>query len=223
MFVNHIFPIESQWLKEEDNKVAITSQDASVIVCNDSNVSLSLLFQAAVSYAAKDLDVTLICQKQLTSLPKCVHGMPQPDSKTLNTLKFLYLPTAEELTDYCASIHMKSILPDILIIADAHSYLTQGGCAASESTAAKYLALLLDCFNFIKSKKHDSNCTMIVSCLDNLKWMNSVAVKCGFQMMKLMSTEKDGNLEWKTADRIFRVTFKSDREQLFLKEVTETR
>jgi hypothetical protein len=48
-----------------------------------------LLFQLAVSYASKELSVTFICQKPLSTLPRCVHGMPQPDAKTLSTLKFL--------------------------------------------------------------------------------------------------------------------------------------
>ena len=52
---------------------------------------MSLLFQLAVSYASKELSVTFICQKPLSTLPRCVHGMPQPDAKTLSTLKFLYV------------------------------------------------------------------------------------------------------------------------------------
>lgn len=218
MAVNHIFPIESPWL--QDRQLPSVSKDISIIVSNDSVISLSLLFQAAVSYAAKDLNVTVICQKQLTTLPKCVHGMPKPDAKTLSTLKFVYLETADELIGYCATIHTKTVLPEILIVADVQSYFNEGLSATSEHTAAKLLALLLDCFQFISSKKQNDNCALILSCLDSFKWMNSVSLKFGFQVMKLVTTANVNTLEWKSANIVYCANFTSDKEQLFLKEVS---
>lgn len=48
----------------------------------------SLLFQAALSYSAEDLQVMFVCSKPWVKMPLCVHGMPRPDSSILRLLKF---------------------------------------------------------------------------------------------------------------------------------------
>lgn len=179
------------------------------------------MFQAAVSYASKELNVTFICQKAITSLPRCVHGMPQPDTKTLSTLKFLYLSTEHEVVDYCSTMHLKTVLPDILIVADIHCYFGHGQAAHGEHTAARMLALLKDTIEFIKKKSASTQCKLIVSCNDYIKWINSVATKFSYQILKITEpAELVGRMEWEELDSQHILTFKTDGNQLFLDKIS---
>ena len=45
---------------------------------------------------------------------------------TLCNLFYRYLSTVDELMEYCSSIHLKTVLPDVLIVADFHLYLGHG-------------------------------------------------------------------------------------------------
>ncbi|CAC5373035.1 unnamed protein product [Mytilus coruscus] len=220
MTVHYIFPVGgSPWLTSSEETV-VDSSEISTIFSDTDHISLSLLFQAAVSYASEELDVTFICQKPLVTLPKTVHGMPQPDAKTIGTVKFLYLSTVEELTEYCSSVHLKTVLPDILIVSDFHHYLSEGHSSVGEHTAARLLALILDAFCYIKKKKNLSNHALLMSCNSSIKWISSVAKKINYAVLKLTENEfKESHLEWSKQNKHYLLKFVSE-EQLFLKHLT---
>ncbi|XP_063423791.1 uncharacterized protein LOC134707715 [Mytilus trossulus] len=220
MTVHYIFPVGcSPWLKSPE-ETEVNSSEISTIISDTDHLSLSLLFQAAVSYASEELDVTFICQKPLATLPKTVHGMPQPDAKTIGTVKFLYLSTEEELTEYCSSVHLKTILPDILIVSDFHHYLSDGHSSLGEHTAARLLALILDTFCYIKNKKNSSNNALLLSCNSSIKWISSVAKKINYSVLKLTENEfKESNLEWSHQDKQYSLQFVLE-EQFFLKHLS---
>ena len=218
MALNHIFPIGTPWCRKEDElELHVDNSESLIFIGGKESISLSLLFQLAVSYASKELSVTFICQKPLSTLPRCVHGMPQPDAKTLSTLKFLYLSTVDELMEYCSSIHLKTVLPDVLIVADFHLYLGHGQTVSEEHTAAKLLALLLDTIKFIKKKSQFTDCKLIISCSDSIKWIKSVATKYNFQVLKITENEDlTGRVEWDSLDKQNLLTFKIEKDELFM-------
>ncbi|OWF40749.1 ATPase SWSAP1 [Mizuhopecten yessoensis] len=116
----------------------------------------SLLFQGAVSCGAKDFTVVFICPHPLDKIPSGVHGMPKPEANILQHVHFQYLMSIEELINYCASIHTRSVMPDVIMVDDLNHYLGQE--KKGEHGLAKMCALLLDTVTFISSRKDVPKC-----------------------------------------------------------------
>ncbi|XP_021373656.1 uncharacterized protein LOC110463405 isoform X2 [Mizuhopecten yessoensis] len=169
----HMFPLTSSWLqitkddvddgnrsekkKGCDEILQTARTDRShfphLVLIGHGNVDItSLLFQGAVSCGAKDFTVVFICPHPLDKIPSGVHGMPKPEANILQHVHFQYLMSIEELINYCASIHTRSVMPDVIMVDDLNHYLGQE--KKGEHGLAKMCALLLDTVTFISSRKY---------------------------------------------------------------------
>lgn len=176
----HMFPLVSSWLQTstqdfDGERNTGKNKDFNEIIQHTRNHSphsvligkgnidiISLLFQGAVSCGAKDLSVVFICPHPLDKIPNAVHGMPKPEAKILQHVLFLYLKTVGELVNYCASIHTRSVLPDVIIVDNLNHYVGQE--SKGEHGLAKLCALLLDTVTFIQSKNERQHCQLVMGC-----------------------------------------------------------
>lgn len=171
----YCLPLTSTWLQTESSDEQSTlntflrqlsEECCPVVLCGDTKCGKTvMLFEAAVGYASQNLHVTYISRQPLTQMPLPVHGMIRPEAAgQLKTLTFMYMNKAENLIDYCASIHTKSLLPDVIIVDDLENYLIQLKDSGHEHGEAKLCGILKDTASFIKSK--DSLGVMLLSCSD---------------------------------------------------------
>ncbi|XP_033741307.1 uncharacterized protein LOC117328076 [Pecten maximus] len=176
----HLFPLTSSWLQvtkdrdTDDNRTGTNIGFDEIIqktrkysphsfLIGKGNVDItSLLFQGALSCGAKDFTVVFICPHPLDKIPSAVHGMPKPEAKILQHVHFQYLKSVEELMSYCASIHTRSVMPDVVMVDDLDQYVGQE--KKGEHGLAKLCALLLDTVTFISSKNEREFCQLVVGC-----------------------------------------------------------
>lgn len=229
----HMFPLTSPWCKEQDSSSKhipklIESLNAHTFPCiifGENQIGkTTLLFQAAVSYANKDVSVLYICHQPLTKMPLGVHGMPHPDAQVLRNVKFIYMKKTEELIEYCSSVHTKPVLPDVIIIDDVDIYLEQMKEDGIEHGTAKLCALLVDATTFIKGKNDSKHCQLVLSCKDNLKYLQTVFRKFKFSVTHLNGcTDKESvyKLDFKSRDTDISLLYKMDGSGLYLHSVTE--
>ncbi|XP_013384546.1 uncharacterized protein LOC106154661 isoform X2 [Lingula anatina] len=153
MSMKHIFPFDSHYLKWCHSKVEPINTDI-LLLSGDHNVGKTcLLFQAAVSHASEECHVTYICPSPLSSLPAPVHGMPSPEAKVLQNLKFLYMSSTDELVEYLSELHTSPVVSQVLILDDLDYYVNQiQEHGSSEHSIAMLFALIKDAVVYMKSK-----------------------------------------------------------------------
>ncbi|XP_045196399.2 ATPase SWSAP1-like [Mercenaria mercenaria] len=156
-------PLTSPWLQTENvedqskltNCLKLLSQEhCPLVFLGDENCGKTvLLFQAAVAYASQDYHVTYISRSPLTQMPLSVHGMTRPETAgLLKTLTFMYMNKVQNLIEYCAAIHSKSLVPDMVIVDDLEYYLQQSVDPSPEVGCARLCAILEDTLSYIQSK-----------------------------------------------------------------------
>lgn len=169
----YCLPLTSTWLqteKTEDQskltrclKMLSNENRPLVFLGNECCGKTVLLFQAAVAYASQNYHVTYISRSPLTQMPLSVHGMTRPETAgLLKTLTFMYMNKVQNLVEFCASIHTKSLVPDIVIVDDLEYYLDQSVDPSPEAGCARLLALLEDTQSYIQSKS--GLCIMMMGC-----------------------------------------------------------
>lgn len=155
-------PLASAWLvvtdadsrsKLEECIQHIGDDKSAVVIIGKENCGKTLLlFQAAVAYASQNYNVTYIRHRPFTRMPLPVHGMLRPETAgLLKTLTFLYMSNVADVIKFCAAMHTKPLLPDVLIIDDFDYYLSQLTVPTTEASCAKLCAILVDAMSFIKN------------------------------------------------------------------------
>ncbi|XP_050708940.1 uncharacterized protein LOC126993839 [Eriocheir sinensis] len=119
--LERVFPMEQ--VSEDLGKYRSTrfaSAPSTFIVGPERCNKTAMLVQAAVTEAAADGQVLFIAPKKVDGLPHGVHGMPQPSSSPMESVRFLYAESEREVTGYLASLHMMPAgdRPTLIIIDD---------------------------------------------------------------------------------------------------------
>ncbi|XP_043222467.1 uncharacterized protein LOC122381827 isoform X2 [Amphibalanus amphitrite] len=106
---------------------------------SEASIRSALLFQAAVTLAAAGDSVLYITSAPLQTLPPTVHGMPLPASESMHRVRFIYLPTAEAVLGYLASLHISVTsggrYPDAILL-DAPAVTAPSPSAAGRTPPA---------------------------------------------------------------------------------------
>lgn len=103
--------------KEHEVNTAVILYDPS-----SHHVVESLLFHHGLDWAEKGLRVVYISAKPLTTLPLCMHGSGVPEAEVLKRMWFLYLSDKKELLTYLYNLHLKNVIPHVIIINNLGSY-----------------------------------------------------------------------------------------------------
>ncbi|XP_060571818.1 ATPase SWSAP1-like [Ruditapes philippinarum] len=177
------FPLTSPWLQteieEDQSKLTnclklLNKENCPLVFLGEGQCGKTvLLFQAAVAYASQDYHVTYISRSPLTQMPLSVHGMTRPETAgLLKTLTFMYINKVQNLVEFCASIHSKSLVPDMLIVDDLDFYLQQSMDPSPEVGCARLCAILEDTLSYIQTK----SCAgmMMLGCRKKFKFITQI-------------------------------------------------
>ncbi|XP_060083951.1 uncharacterized protein LOC132563213 [Ylistrum balloti] len=235
--LSHMFPLTSSWLQitkdganavdwssnlkgsdEILQKMRNHSPHLAVIGRGNDDIT-SLLFQGAVSCGAKDFTVVFICPHPLDKIPSAVHGMPKPEANILQNVHFQYLKNVEELVNYCASIHTRSVMPDVVMVDDLNHYIGQE--KKGEHGLAKLCAHLLDCVTFISSKNERDLCRLIVGCQECHEIQSYTLEKFRLTPVLIEGTSvlNQRKLSTKMENVEITLQYKVAQEAIFLKDV----
>ncbi|WAR07923.1 hypothetical protein MAR_017881 [Mya arenaria] len=180
----YCLPLTSTWLQGADPGDKERLDDGKTV----------LLFQAGVAYASQDLHVTLISRRPLSRMPHSVHGMIRPEAAgNLNTLTFLYMSNVSDLLEYCASVHTRSVTPDVLIVDDLDFYLNQLIEPSPEAGCAKLCALLVDTLHFIRQKSPHG--ALLLGCTPQHKLWSHIFSHFKFTAAELAVLDRPGQMK----------------------------
>ncbi|KDR07748.1 ATPase SWSAP1-like [Zootermopsis nevadensis] len=76
----------------------------------------SFLFQCAVHFAEQGSKVLYISSTTLSALPPPVHGVSPPSTAALSHIRFMYLPSWQDLFKLLFSLHQHTCIPSIIIV-----------------------------------------------------------------------------------------------------------
>ncbi|KAL8581747.1 hypothetical protein ACOMHN_043165 [Nucella lapillus] len=200
--VVHMLPVGSawcQWDSQQKGQQAVESlfhcATHTLMVGEHRAGKTSLAFQAAVTMATENQQVTFIRPKVLGHLPMPVHGMPSPQSAALQLLKFWYPDQAEEVVKWCGNIHKQTILPDTIIIDDFDVYCAQSKNA--EHGAARLCACLVDAAHWI-TQTRGQQCRVILTAGHGVGSLPSVCRQFHFSHVNLTGgKDEDGRCQLK--------------------------
>ncbi|GAB1605058.1 uncharacterized protein LOC115220304 [Argonauta hians] len=195
-----MFPVLSQLMEGDRDTVrqvwgAWHTNALPVVLSAPDTMSVRpLLFQCAISYAHEGNHVTYICQDSFTHLPVTVHGMPKASATVLGMVKFMYVKELEELYEFCASVHLSHICPQVIIVEDIYCYIHQSKRAQSkeEVEVAKLCAMLVDALHYCHTSWSSAEMVpqLLISC-QQTNHLLSVFQKLNFQIISSKVTGGD--------------------------------
>ncbi|XP_074662518.1 uncharacterized protein LOC141915037 isoform X1 [Tubulanus polymorphus] len=164
-----IFPISIVSKDDMFNKA--TSRDCGCVGIflgsgEHSWLATSLMFQSAVSISATGNSIVVILSQPLTKLPASVHGMIVANPNTLLHVKFKYVKTCSELTDYLASIHCSAVAPYQIIIDSLQDFIPNNlnsGHIDDFFVLANLCAAIKDAAVYMKTKRSVDDCFPILA------------------------------------------------------------
>ncbi|XP_052808024.1 ATPase SWSAP1-like [Mya arenaria] len=231
----YCLPLTSTWLQGADPGDKERLDECLTLIRNDTHPLIFLgehasgktvlLFQAGVAYASQDLHVTLISRRPLSRMPHSVHGMIRPEAAgNLNTLTFLYMSNVSDLLEYCASVHTRSVTPDILIVDDLDFYLNQLIEPSPEAGCAKLCALLVDTLHFIRQKSPHG--ALLLGCTPQHKLWSHIFSHFKFTAAELAVLDRPGQLysvSISTGRVQLSLTYQVKTEGVVMKEVNASK
>lgn len=189
----HMLPLGSAWLKLGDGHSgelicdSLAKDTANVFLLGEGRGKTSLSFQLAVSMAVDNRHVMYIRPHVLSHLPVHVHGMPTPESAALQLVKLWYPEKGEEIVNWCARVHMLSLLPEVIIIDDFDIYINQS--KSPEHETARLTAALVDAAAWIASKSNQ--CPLVFTASHRVTSLPSVLRQFNFRMVEVHRSGSD--------------------------------
>ncbi|XP_052244327.1 uncharacterized protein LOC127853670 isoform X1 [Dreissena polymorpha] len=227
----YCLPLTSPWLQAEENGEQVRVNEClrllkddrtPLVIMGEQNCGKTvLLFQAGVAYANQDYHVTAISRSPLSRMPLSVHGMIRPEAAgMLQTLTFLYMSKVSDLVAYCATLHTKPVLPDVLIVDDLDFYFNQLTEPSVEAGSARLCALLVDAAHFIKQKS--SLGVLMCACGNYNNAWRHVLGQFKFTLADITADEKENekycvHVQTQTAD--VTVTYQVQTSAVMIKDV----
>ncbi|XP_059144299.1 uncharacterized protein LOC131931501 [Physella acuta] len=230
-FLTHIFPLTSTYLQNNSSiseldkvlvKLSSEKWNKFVIVGPDRADKTALAFQAAVSAAASGARVTYICTHPLKRLPNAVHGMMTPELAIMRLVDFLYLEESDELLSWCAKIHTKAKLPNLIVIEDILTYATQINENNIERSLAKLCAIISDAVSWIESQDEKKRCQILMTAPTRILSLNGVLAQFNIMTALYSGPEKEelhSKVCYNVGDHSLIIQFLSQKDSIMMTSI----